>query len=217
MTTRILVADDFPLFRKGVREVLESQPGYEVVGEAATGREALAMTRRLKPHVVVLDVSMPELGGLEATREILKVVPETEVLILTMHESESLVHRVLEAGARGYVLKSDADPMLLEAVEAVRQHRAYFTSKVAATVLDAYMKGGKHPTGEKSSLHKLTSRERQVVQLLAEGKGNKEVASILGIALHTVVTHRSNIMHKLEVHSITDLVRYAIRNNLASA
>ncbi len=217
MTTRILVVDDFPLFRKGVREALESQPGYEVVGEAATGREALAMTRRLKPHVVVLDVSMPELGGLEATREILKVVPETEVLILTMHESETLVHRVLEAGARGYVLKSDADPMLLEAVEAVRQHRAYFTSKVAAMVLDAYMKAGKRLIGEKSSPHKLTSRERQIVQLLAEGKGNKEVASILGIALHTVVTHRSNIMHKLEVHSITDLVRYAIRNNLASA
>lgn len=217
MTTRILIADDYPLFRKGVREVLESQPRYEVVGEAATGREAVAMTRRLKPHVVVLDVSMPELGGLEATREILKAVPETEVLILTMHESENLVHRVLEAGARGFVLKTDADPMLLEAVEAVRQHRAYFTSKIAAMVLDSYLKRGKRLVGEKSSPHELTSRERQIVQLLAEGKSNKEIASMLSIALHTVVTHRSNIMHKLEVHSVTDLVRYAIRNNLMSA
>jgi len=217
MTTRILIADDHPLFRKGVREVLESQPGYEVVGEAATGREALLKTRRLKPHVVVLDISMPELNGLEATREILKAVPETEVLILTLHESENLVHQVLGAGARGYVLKSDADLTLLEAVEAVRQHKAYFASKVAAVVLEGYLKGRERLVGEKASPHELTARERQIVQLLAEGKGNKEVASLLGIALHTVVTHRSNIMHKLEVHTISDLVRYAIRNNLVSA
>ncbi len=217
MTTRILIADDHPLFRKGVREVLESQPGYEVVGEAATGREALLKTRRLKPHVVVLDITMPELNGLDATREILKAVPETEVLILTLHDSEYLVHQVLEAGARGYVLKTDADLTLLEAVEAVRQHNAYFASKVAAMVLDAYLKARKPLAGEKASPHELTPRERQVVQLLAEGKGNKEVASMLGIALHTVVTHRSNIMHKLDVHSVSELVRYAIRNNLASA
>ncbi|MGD0224317.1 MAG: response regulator transcription factor [Terriglobia bacterium] len=215
--TRILIADDFPLFRKGVREFLETQPGYEVVGEAATGREALVKAKHLKPHVVILDISMPELNGLEATREILKAVPETEVLVLTLHESEDLVHKVLEAGARGYVLKSDAEPTLLEAIEAVRQHKAFFASKVAAMVLEAYLKGGNRLVGEKASPHELTPRERQIVQLLAEGKSNKEVASALEISLHTVVTHRSNIMHKLEVHSVSELVRYAIRNNLASA
>jgi len=215
--TRILIADDFPLFRKGVREFLETQPGYEVVGEAATGREALVKAKHLKPHVVILDISMPELNGLEATREILKAVPETEVLVLTLHESEDLVHKVLEAGARGYVLKSDAEPTLLEAIEAVRQHKAFFASKVAAMVLEAYLKGGNRLVGEKASPHELTPRERQIVQLLAEGKSNKEVASALEISLHTVVTHRSNIMHKLEVHFVSELVRYAIRNNLASA
>jgi len=215
--TRILIADDFPLFRKGVREFLETQPGYEVVGEAATGREALVKAKHLKPHVVILDISMPELNGLEATREILKAVPETEVLVLTLHESEDLVHKVLEAGARGYVLKSDAEPTLLEAIEAVRQHKAFFASKVAAMVLEAYLKGGNRLVGEKASPHELTPRERQIVQLLAEGKSNKEVASALEISLHTVVTHRSNIMHKLEVHSVSELVRYAIRNNLVTA
>lgn len=215
--TRILIADDFPLFRKGVREFLETQPGYEVVGEAATGREALVKAKHLKPHVVILDISMPELNGLEATREILQAVPETEVLVLTLHESEDFVHKVLEAGARGYVLKSDAEPTLLEAIEAVRQHKAFFASKVAAMVLEAYLKGGNRLVGEKASPHELTPRERQIVQLLAEGKSNKEVASALEISLHTVVTHRSNIMHKLEVHSVSELVRYAIRNNLASA
>ncbi len=217
MTTRILIADDFPLFRKGVREFLESRPGYEVVGEAATGREALVKARLLKPHVVILDIGMPELNGLEATREILKAVPDTEVLVLTMHESEDLVHKVLGAGARGYVLKSDAEATSLEAVEAVRHHRAFFASKVAAMVLEAYLKGGKRLAGEKASPHELTPRERQIVQLLAKGKSNKEIASALGISLHTAVTHRSNIMHKLEIHSISELVRYAIRNNLVSA
>lgn len=212
--TRLLIADDFPLFRKGVREFLESQTGYEVIGEAATGREALSKAKRLKPHVVILDIGMPELNGLDATREILKAIPGTEVIILSLHESEDLVHQVLEAGARGYVLKSDAESTLLEAVEAVRHHRAFFASKIAAMVLEAYLKGGKHVRGEKA--HRLTSRERQIVQLLAEGKSNKEVASALGISLHTAVTHRSNIMRKLELHSVSELVRYAIRNNLAN-
>ena len=214
MTTRLLIADDFPLFRKGVREFLESQKDYEVIGEAATGREALNKAKHLKPHVVILDIGMPELNGLDATREILKAIPGTEVIILSLHESEDLVHQVLEAGARGYVLKSDAESTLLEAVEAVRHHRAFFASKIAAMVLETYLKGGKDVRGEKA--HRLTSRERQIVQLLAEGKSNKEVASTLGISLHTAVTHRSNIMRKLEVHSVSELVRYAIRNNLAN-
>jgi DNA-binding NarL/FixJ family response regulator len=217
MTTRILIADDHPLFRKGVREHLESQPGYEVVGEAATGLEALVKAKELKPHVVILDISMPELHGVEATRQILAAVPETEVLILSLHESEDLVLRILQAGARAYVLKSDCEATLLEALEAVRQHKAFFASKVAAMVLEDYLNGSKHLLGERASPHQLTPRELQIAQLLAEGKSNKEIASLLRIALHTVVTHRGNIMHKLDVHSIGELVRYAIRNNLVSA
>ena len=217
MTIRILIADDFPLFRKGVREFLESQPGYEIVGEAATGLEAVAKAKQLRPHLVILDISMPELNGVEATRQILTEVPETEVLVLTLHESEDLVHKVLWAGARGYVLKSEAESALLEAVEAVSQHRAFFGSKVAAMVLEDYLKGGKRLLGEKASPHELTARERQIVQFLAEGKRNKEVASALGISLHTVVTHRSNIMRKLEIHSLSELTRYAIRNKMLSA
>jgi DNA-binding NarL/FixJ family response regulator len=213
----ILLADDHALMRRGTRELLELQPGWKVVGEAANGREALEKAKSLKPDVAILDISMPELNGLEATREILKAVPKTEVLILSLHESDRLVHKVLEAGASGYVLKSDAEATLVEAVEAVRQHRAFFTSKVASVVLHAYRKGGKSPGSGKHARPILTPRERQIVQLLAESKSNKEVASALNISLHTVTTHRANIMRKLQVHSVSELVRYAIRNQMVEA
>jgi len=217
MAVHILLADDHPLVRRGVRELLELQPGWKVVGEAATGREALEKARLLKPDVVILDISMPELNGLEATREILKAVPKTEVLILSLHESERLVHQVLEAGASGYVLKSDAEGTLVEAVEAVRRHRAFFTSEVASVVLQAYRKGEKSAAPGKHVQSALTPREREIVQLLAEAKSNKEVASALQISLHTVTTHRANIMRKLQVHSVSELVRYAIRNEIVEA
>jgi len=217
MAVHILLADDFPLVRRGLRELLELQPGWKVVGEAATGREALEKAKCLKPDVVILDISMPELNGLEATREILKAVPKTEVLILSLHQSEQLVHRVLEAGASGYVLKSDTEGTLVEAVEAVRRHRAFFSSEAASVVLQAYRGGGSREALSKCAQSTLTPRERQVVQLLAEAKSNKEVASSLRISLHTVTTHRANIMRKLQVHSLSELVRYAIRNEIVRA
>jgi DNA-binding NarL/FixJ family response regulator len=213
---RILLADDHELVRQGARTLLEGHPGWEVVGEASTGREALEKATELHPDVVILDISMPDLNGLEATRLILNAVPQTEVLILTMHESEQLVQKVLEAGARAYVSKSDAGRHLVEAVEAVWQHKAYFTSKVATIVLEGYLKGGKRGERSEAVQRPLTSREHEIIQLLAEGKSNKEIASVLGISIHTAETHRSNIMHKLGVHSMSELVRFAVRNNIVN-
>jgi DNA-binding NarL/FixJ family response regulator len=217
MGFHIVLADDHPLVRRGLRELLEQQPSWKVVGEASTGREAVEKVKRLKPDVAILDIGMPEMNGLEATSEILKVAPKTEVLILSLHESERLVHQVLEAGASGYVLKSDAEDTLVEAVEAVRRHRAYFTSEVASMVLEAYRSGRRGTAPHKYPPSTLTPRERQIVQLLAEAKTNKEVASALNISLHTVTTHRANIMRKLQVHSVSELVRYAIRNEIVEA
>jgi DNA-binding NarL/FixJ family response regulator len=210
---RILVADDHELVRRGLRAILESHAEWEVVGEAANGREAVEQTRQLKPDVAVLDIAMPELNGLEATRQILKGVPTTEVLILTMHESEQLVREVLNAGARGYVLKSDAGRELVSALEQMIQHKSTFTSKVANMVLEGYLTGEAGEKQEQAS-SRLTSREREIVQLLSEGRGNKDVATALTISVKTVEAHRSNIMHKLGVHSLSDIVHYAIRNRI---
>ncbi len=215
-SVRILVADDHEVVRRGVKSLLESHPGWTVVAEAATGREAVDQVKRCTPDVVILDITMPELNGLEATRQILKSAPQTEILILTLHESAQLIRCVLEAGARGYVLKSDAGRNLIDAVEAVSEHKAFFTSNVAATVLDGYLKSDRRKAGVKPDSHALTPREREIIQLLAEGKSNKEVATTLGISVHTAETHRTNIMRKLEVHSVSELVRYAIRQNIVS-
>jgi len=212
--TRILVADDHEVVRNGIRSLLEAQPGWTVVGEAATGREALEKAKQLKPDVVILDISMPELDGLEAARRITKAAPQTEVLILTMYDSEQLVQEVLEAGARGYVLKTDAGRELVTAVEALCQHKPYFTSKVSQLVLDGYLKGVQGLGKEKLVRYKLTSREREIIQLVAEGKSSKEIAAMLGISVKTVETHRSNLMRKLDVHSVSELVRYAIANKI---
>jgi DNA-binding NarL/FixJ family response regulator len=214
MSLRILIADDHELLRRGLRTVLEAQPGWEVAGEASDGREAVAQAKRLKPDLVVLDVRMPNLNGLEAARQIRKALPHTEVLILTMHESEQLVRDILEAGARGYVLKSDAGRDLVTAVEEVRRHKPYFTSKVSDIVLQSYLHGSVHPKRAKSSVAPLSAREREIIQLLAEGKSNKEVAVALNISVLTAKTHRTNLMRKLGVHSISDLVRFAIRNRI---
>jgi len=210
---RILIADDHEIVRQGLRAMLEGQPGWEVVGEAATGREAVQAVKDLKPDVVVLDIAMPELNGLDATRQILKAAPTTEVLILTMHDSEQVVREVLDAGARGYVLKSDAGRELVSAVEAMIAHRSAFTTKVANLVLEGYLNKG---DGEDVALSagRLTSREREIVQLLAEGKSNKEVAGLLAISVKTVEAHRSNIMHKLGFHSLSDIIHYAVRNKI---
>jgi len=207
--------DDHDVVRHGLRALLEAQPGWQVVDEARDGREAIERVRRHKPDVVVMDFSMPGLNGLEATRQILKAHPVTEVLVLTMHESEQIAREALSAGARGYVLKSDAGRDLVNAVESLRVHKPYFTPRVSQMVLDGYLKnaladghGGREPR------EVLTPREREIVQLLAEGKSNKEVASNLGISAKTTETHRANIMRKLNLHSVSDLVRYAVRNKM---
>jgi len=193
---------------------LETREGWEVTGEAATGREAVDQAKQLKPDVVVLDLVMPEMNGLEATRRILKAAPTAEVLILTMHEPEHLMHEVLTAGARGYLLKSDAGRELVAAVDALSRHVPAFTSRVANALLEAYLKNDGHERGADRRQGRLTPREREIVQLLAEGKTNKEVAAALDIAVKTVEAHRSNVMHKLGLHSLSEIVHYAVRNKI---
>jgi DNA-binding NarL/FixJ family response regulator len=210
---RIVIVDDHAVVRRGVRALLESQPGWEVSAEATTGREAVELVRRLRPHVVVMDLSLPELNGLEATRQIVKESPQTEVLVLTMHHSEQLARDVLQAGARGYVLKSDADQSLIAAVESLRQHKPFLTSKVTEFVLDDYIRRS-DASDDGAPKDVVTPREREIIQLLAEGHSNKETASALGISVKTIEAHRANIMRKLHLRSISDLVRYAIRNKI---
>jgi len=213
-TLHVLIVDDHEVVRRGLRALIESRPEWEVCGEATTGREAVEKASNLKPNVVVMDIAMPELNGLEATRQVLKAVPRTAVLILTAHESEQLVREVLEAGAQGYVLKSDAGRDLVAAIEALSQHKVFFTSSVAKIVLEGYRKKGSHDEPSEDSPSVLSPREREIIQLLAEGKSNNEVADMLNISARTVETHRAHIMQKLNLHSITELVHYAIRNRI---
>jgi DNA-binding NarL/FixJ family response regulator len=212
--SRILVVDDHELVRRGVRAVIETHPGWEVCGEAATGREAVDQARFLKPDLVILDVSMPQLNGLEATRQILRTVPGTEVLVLTIHESEQIEREVLAAGARGYILKSDNGRDLEAAVESLLRHRPYFTASVTKMVLDDHLRGGSPPNQRDEVLPALTPREREVLQLIAEGSSNKDVSTKLGISTKTAESHRANIMHKLNLHSTSDIVHFAIRNKI---
>ena len=212
---RILVADDHEVVRHGVRALLEAHPGWQVCDEATDGRDAVEKAGKLLPDIVILDIGMPGLNGFEAARQIRKASPKSEVLILTMHESEQIVREVLASGARGYVLKSDAGRDLVTAVEALGRHNTFFTTSVAELVLQKYLEG-KTAGVQAKEPSALTPREREVVQLLAEGKSNKEEASTLDISVKTAETHRTNIMRKLDCHSMSDLVRYAIRNNIIS-
>src|SRR6266404_5791421 len=217
-TLRVLVADDHEIVRKGLRSILEEQPGWEIAGEACDGREAVDKAKQLRPDVSVVDVSMPGLNGLEATRQMLRNDAEMKVLILTMHESDPLIREVLDAGARGYLLKSDASRDLVTAVEAIRRNKTYFTARVAQMVLDGYLDKKPGSTVEtEQPASRLTSRQREIVQLLAEGKSSKEVAVALGLSVKTAETHRANIMRRLDCHSVSELVRYAIRNNIIEA
>jgi DNA-binding NarL/FixJ family response regulator len=208
---RIIIVDDHAVVRRGVRALLESQPGWEIAGEAVTGREAVDLAKRLYPDIVVMDLSLPELNGLDAARQILKDSPRTEVLVLTMHHSEELVRNVLQAGARGYVLKSDADQSLIAAVESLRDHKPFLTSTITEFVLDDYVHRAEEHVVNAGTV---TPREREIIQLLAEGKSNKETASALSVSVKTVEAHRANIMRKLRIRSVSDLVRYAIRNKI---
>ena len=214
MPTRIIIADDHEIMRKGLRSLVEARQDWQVVGEASNGREAVEKARELTPNVAVLDIGMPELNGLEATRQIVRESPQTQVLILTMHESEQMVRDVLDAGARGYVLKSDAARDLVNAVDALSQHRTFFSSRISDILLQAYLHGPERAVQLQPARTRLTAREREIVQLLAEGKSNKEVANALNISVKTAETHRTNIMNKLDLHSISELVRYAVRNNI---
>jgi DNA-binding NarL/FixJ family response regulator len=210
--TRILLADDHEIVRQGLRSLLEND-GFEICGEFSNGREAVDGVKKLKPDVAILDISMPELNGVDATQQIARQFPDSRVIVMTMHDSEELARRVLEAGARGYVLKSDAARDLSLAVNAVLKGQPFFSGKISEMLLRGYLDTGRSPQPE-SSIPTLTPREREVVQLLAEGKSSKEVASVLGTSPATVETQRAKIMQKLDLHSVTDLVRYAIRNHI---
>lgn len=210
---RIVVVDDHAVVRRGVRALLESRADWKVVADATTGREALDAVKRHRPEIVVMDISLPELNGLDATRQIIQESPQTEVLVLTMHHSEELAREVLKAGARGYVLKSDADESLIAAVDALRQHKPFLTSGVTEFMLDGFLRDMSVP--DLSTRDPVTPREREIIQLLTEGLSNKEAAARLGISVKTIEAHRANIMRKLRLRSVADLVRYAIRNKIA--
>jgi DNA-binding NarL/FixJ family response regulator len=207
--TRILVADDHEVVRSGLRTILEKQPGFEVVGEAANGQEAVEAAVALRPDVVVLDYAMPVQNGVEATREIRARSPRTEILIFTMHDNEAIVEDVLAAGARGYLLKADANTHLIAAVQALSRHEAYISGKISANLLDTLL-----TRRQAKKRDVLTPRERAVVQLIAEGNTNKDTCARLGVSLKTIETHRAAAMRKLGLHTTADLVRYALRNRM---
>ncbi len=214
---RILVADDHELVRRGIRGLLRAQRGWRVIGEATNGREAVEKTNKLKPDVAILDISMPDLDGLQATRQIREAAPRTSVVVLTMHESDQMVRRVLDAGALGYVLKSDLAAHLVKAVKNVSAGKMFLTPRVSDIVLKGFLKNGSQPEPPENSRARPTPREVQVIQLVAEGKANKEIAAELGITLRTAETHRAKIMLKLGMHSLAELIHYAIRNKIVSA
>jgi DNA-binding NarL/FixJ family response regulator len=214
---RLLVADDHEIVRKGLRSLLEAQPGWQVTAEASDGREAVDKAKEMKPDICVLDIGMPSLNGLEAARQMLKNDSRSKILILTMHESDPLIREVLDVGARGYVLKTDASRDLVTAVNAVKSNKTFFTAKVAQMVLDGYLDKKPRKDQPDAPNSRLTPRQREIVQLLAEGKSSKEVAVALGLSVKTAETHRANIMRRLDCHSISELVRYAVRNNIVEA
>jgi DNA-binding NarL/FixJ family response regulator len=211
---RILVADDHSIVRRGVRALLETHAGWKVCGEAATGAEAVKQAKKLRPDVAVIDITMPDLNGFEAARQIRTVAPQTEVLVLTVHESEQALREVLDAGALGYVSKSDLDLNLSAAIESLLRHKPFFSSRVSELMLKRYLKQDVPPKLPGTGPAALTQRQREIVRLLAEGKTNKEVALALGISVKTAETHRNNIMRKLQLRSFSHLVRYAVRHNL---
>jgi DNA-binding NarL/FixJ family response regulator len=210
---QILIADDHDVARSGIRALLENHAGWQVCGEARDGREAVELAASLNPDLILLDIGMPNLNGLEAARQILTTSPGASILILTMHDSHQLVREVLRAGARGFLLKSDAGRDLIAAVEALEQRRTFFTTKVSQMVLSGFLnRDDLADSGDNENI--LTAREREVIQLLAEGKTSKEVAVTLNLSIKTAETHRTNLMRKLDLHSVADLTRYAVRNGI---
>jgi DNA-binding NarL/FixJ family response regulator len=209
--TRILIADDHDVVRSGVRTILEAQPGWEVIAEAENGKQGLEQALLTHPEVVVLDYSLPIMNGIEATRQIRARVPGAEVLIFTMHDTVSLVREVLEAGAKGFLLKSDARKFLIAAVESLAAHKPFFTGVVSEALLESFLGKGAAP----DSL--LSAREKSVIQLIAEGQTNKQMADLLNIGIKTVETHRATAMRKLNLDTTAALIRYAVRNKIVEA
>jgi DNA-binding NarL/FixJ family response regulator len=211
---RILLADDHDVVRRGLKALLQEHAGWEICGEAMSGREAVELARAMQPDIAIIDMMMPDLNGLEVTREIRKTSERTQVLIFTMHHNEMLIHEVLEAGARGYLLKTDAEQHIITAIETLLRGQPYFSAQISGTVLEGYLRSGRRAESDRARMPRLTPREREIIQLLAEGHRNKKIAQILGISTKTVETHRTALMRKISVKSIVELVRYAIRNNL---
>jgi two-component system response regulator NreC len=207
-TIRILLADDHTVVRRGFGMILSNQPDMAVVGDAHNGREAVELAEKLEPDVVVIDVSMPELNGIEGTRRIVERCPRTRVLALSMHRDAVYVREILRAGARGYLVKDADDDALVDAVRAVARGEAYLSPAISELVLSDYRRHVKDP------LDLLTSREREVLQMIAEGQTNKEIANVLNLSVYTVEAHRGKIMEKLNLHSAADIVRFAIRNGI---
>jgi RNA polymerase sigma factor (sigma-70 family) len=210
---RILIADDHPIVRDGLRKLLSLEEDFEIVGEAADGREAVRMTEELSPDVVVMDITMPQLNGIDAASQIVKRTPEIGIVMLSMHCDETFLVRALAAGAQGYLLKDCAEADLLQAVRAVAGKRLFFSPTITQTLLEDYMRQMQNE-GLEDSYDLLTDREKEVLQLLAEGKSNKEAASLLNVSLYTVETHRSRLMQKLNLHSTADIVLYAVRKRI---
>jgi DNA-binding NarL/FixJ family response regulator len=211
---RILIADDHAVVRQGIKTLLQNHLGWEVCGEATDGRQAVDMAKQLKPDIVVMDIGMPNLNGLEAARLMLRDNPEQKIVIATVNESEQVIRAVLQAGARGYILKSDAALDLVSAVEALSRNTTFFTESVSRMVLNEYLTGRADKPDARELTSTLTPREREIVQLLAEGKASKEIAVILDMSVKTAETHRSNLMRKLELHSVAEVVLYAIRHQI---
>ena len=212
---KILVADDHPIVRRGLRSLLESQPDLQVCAEAGDGAATMEIVLKDRPDLVILDLTMPEKNGLEVTRLIREESPSTEVLILTMHFSEEIAREVLRCGARGYLLKSDADAELLAAVRHIKNNKPFFTGKLATSMAESFVRDNRG-SGANASTDEapLSKRELEVVQLLASGKSNKEAAALIGVSTRTVESHRNHIMRKMDFGSFSDLIRFAIRNNL---
>jgi len=211
---RILIADDHQVMREGLRLLLEKEPGCQVCGMAKTGKEAVNQAKALKPDVIVMDMSMPELTGLEAARQIKRLLPDTEVLIFTANDNEEVIRQVFDVGAKSYIRKADAPSHLLDAIKSLRQHKPFFTSRVAEVLFARFLDNSSGERRLEANEKLLSDREREVVRLLGEGKSNKEVAATLGISVRTAEVHRATVMKKVGAKAFSDLVRYAIRNGI---
>ena len=216
MSTRILLVDDHEIVRRGLRFLLQTREDFEICGEAVDGRAAVELTRSSKPDVVVMDVTMPLLNGIEAARQIRRAVPKAAIIILSMHESEDVISDVINAGVHGYVSKSDAGRDLIAGIDAVRDGRTFFTGRIAAAAKRLLEARNGAPRAARGGAGTITPREREVLQLLAEGHSNKSVAHALGISVKTAETHRARVMRKLQFDSVADLVRYALRNRIVT-